>query len=253
MSRLPFLTFAGVTLLGMVAVVSAQEKKDAVKVEEKPREKRIQELMEQQRKIQEQLAKEGLGGPGGARPFGPPGGPGGAGFDPETMKKVMQEQMAKMLEDAQSRGAAGPGGIPGAPGGPVGPPDQHAIMAQQMAAMLRMSEAGHGFAGGPEMADHFEMGQRMVVAGLEAQLRGMADRIRKTEEGATREKMTAEFKDLVGKVSDARKKRREQQVEQLEKRLAELKAQKDESAEVLAERLLKGEPKPEAPAAEKKE
>lgn len=247
MSRLASFCVAGVAILGLLATVSAQvkdvRKEDIRTVDEKSREKRIQELMEQQRKIQEQLAKEGLGGPGGPR-FGPPGGPGGPG-----MSAAMAEQMKKAMEDARARGL-GPDGIPV---GPVGPPDQNAILAQQMAAMLRMSESGHGALPGADLQDHFEMGQRMVVAGLEAQLRGMADRIRKTGDASAREKLTADFKDLVSKVSEARKKRRDQQIEQLEKRLAELKAQKDETPETIAERLLQGDPKPQATDSEKKE
>jgi len=252
-------------LLSLVALLSILISIPALGQDKKPdkpsgkpedqaaREKRIKELQDQVQKLQEQLAKEGGGAPG----FGPfPGGRPGGAIDPEAVRKIMEEQMQKMISEARGRVGqqgdpqaaleqmralferAGTGRIPGTPGGPnVADPAQ--LMQNQLHQLLKMMETtATGPAAGPEIQDPVEMGQKMVIAGLEVQLRGIAQRISGTKDAEAKKELTEEFNDMVARVAEARSKHRAKQIEQLEKRLKALKESKVESAEELAKRLL---------------
>jgi DNA-binding protein H-NS len=249
------------TILISIPAVAQEKKADkpATRSEDAAaREKRIKELREQVQKLQEQLAKEGGAAPGvGAPGVGPfPGGRPGGAIDPEVVRKIMEEQMQKMINDARGRAGqsgdpqaaleqmralferGGTGRIPGTPGGPaVGDPAQ--LMQNQLHHLLRMMETTITNPGeGAEIQDPIEMGQRMVIAGLEVQLRGIAQRITATKDAEAKKELTEEFNDMVARVAEARDKQRTKQIEQLEKRLKALKETKVESAEDLTRRLL---------------
>lgn len=269
MRRLSLLTRSWMVPLVLLAALgptpraTAQEGQEAA-AQQAAKVRRLRELQAEAQKIEAELNR---GEP--RRPEGPPANvvppanrpPVGAPANPEAIRKMMEEQAARMREQARQQPGGGDpqafqarmmeemrrGMIP--PGGPAGAADPQAMMAQQMAAMLRMSEAGGMPIGGPEITDPREMGQRMVLAGLETQLRGLADRIRGTQDAAAREEGTKEFKELISQLVEVRKKRRAKQIEELEKRLAALKDEKIESADDVAKRLL-ADPQPEsAPAA----
>ncbi len=247
--------------LGPTRQATAQEGQDAA-AQQAARVRRLRELQAEAQKIEAELSR---GEP--RRPESPPANavppvnrpPVGAPSNPEAIRKMMEEQAARMRDQTRQQPGGGDpqafqarmmeemrrGMIP--PGGPAGAADPQAMMAQQMAAMLRMSEAGVPI-GGPELIDPREMGQRMVLAGLETQLRGLADRIRGTQDAAAREEGTKEFKELITQLVEVRKKRRAKQIEELEKRLAALRDEKIESADDIAKRLL-ADPQPEPPPA----
>jgi hypothetical protein len=230
-----------------VARAQGEDGKEAA-AQQAAKERRLRELQAEAQKIEAELGR-----PANRPPIGAPS-------NPEAIRKMMEEQAARMREQARNSQPAGGdpqafqarmmeemrrGMIP--PGGPAGAADPQAMMAQQMAALLRMSEAGSLPGGGPEMTDPREMGQRMVLAGLETQLRGIADRIRGTKDAAAREEGARELKELIAQLVEVRRKRRAKQIEELEKRLAALKEEKIESADEISKRLL-ADPQPEAEA-----
>ena len=268
MRRLSLLTRSWMVPLVLLAAfgptrqICAQEGQEAA-AQQAAKVRRLRELQAEAQKIEAELNRGEPRRPEGPPPnFAPPASrpPVGAPSNPEAIRKMMEEQAARMREQARQQPGAGDpqvfqarmmeemrrGMIP--PGGPAGAADPHTMMAQQMAALLRMSEGGGVPFSGPEMTDPREMGQRMVLAGLETQLRGLAERIRGTQDAAAREEGTKEFKDLITQLVEVRKKRRAKQIEELEKRLAALKDEKFESAEEISKRLL-ADPQPESPPA----
>jgi small-conductance mechanosensitive channel len=201
--------------------------KEKVGAEKTTREARIKELMQQMEKIQRALAEESQALSAG---------------DLKEKQQKMTAEMRKMQEEMQrqmqQRGAAFPPG--GAIGG-LGDPSQMAL--QQMKMMLQnLENFGGALPAGMPTGDHdpVEIGQKMVIAGLEVQLKGLAGRINATEDKEAKQKLTSEFREIVEQVVEGRKKLREKTILQLEKRLAELKKQggKDESADQMAKRLL---------------
>jgi hypothetical protein len=242
--------------LGQTPWTAQAEDGPAAAAQQAAKERRLRELQAEAQKIEAELGRSELGRPANRPPLGAPS-------NPEAIRKMMEEQAARMRE--QSRLNQPAGGDPQAfqarmmeemrrgmipPGGPAGAADPQAMMAQQMAALLRMTEAGGFPGGGPEMTDPREMGQRMVLAGLETQLRGIAQRIRTTQDPEAREEGTKELKELITQLVEVRKKRRAKQIEELEKRLAALKEEKIESADEISKRLL-ADPQPEPEAAPK--
>ncbi len=233
----------------LVVTVQAEDGPDAA-AQQAAKQRRLRELQAEAQKIEAELGQTELGRPVNRPPIGAPS-------NPEAIRKMMEEQAARMREQARLNQPAGGdpqafqarmmeemrrGMIP--PSGPPGAADPQAMMAQQMAALLRMSEAGGIPGGGPELTDPREMGQRMVLAGLETQLRGIADRIRGTKDPVARDEGTKELKELIAQLVEVRKKRRAKQIEELEKRLAALKEEKIESADEISKRLL-ADPQPE--------
>lgn len=230
------------------------EKKDAAaekKGGSEKREARIKALMEQMEKIQRALAEESAAFPAGAP------------ADLTEMQKKMAAEYEKMMaatrepgdqarkireemmRQFQQRGGIGfaPGSVPGGQPLPGGPGDPSQLMLQQMKQFLIQFDASAGeFPGGMLAVEHdaLEIGQKMVIAGLEVQLKGLAARINATEDKEAKQKLTAEFRELVEKVVEGRAKLRERTIVQLEKRVAELKrqGQQEETADQVARRLL---------------
>lgn len=236
------------------------EKKDAAadkKIGSEKREARIKSLMEQMEKIQRALAEESA--------FHPVTAPADLG---EMQKKMaleyekvlaatreqaeqarkMQEEMMRQFQQ-RSGTVLAPGGVPGGvalPGGtafPGGLGDPSQMMLQQMKQLLRQFDATAGeLPLGAFAADHdpLEIGQKMVIAGLEVQLKGLAARINATEDKDAKQKLSTEFRELVENVVEGKKKLRERTIQQLEKRVADLKkqGQQEETADQAARRLL---------------
>lgn len=234
----------------------AEKKEGAAEKEktgaEKPsREARIKALMEQMEKIQRALAEESVVPPAGAP------------ADVIEMQKKMAAEYEKMLaatrgqgdqarkmqeemlRQFQQRGGIGfpPGSVPGGLPLAGGPGDASQMMLQQMKQLLNQFDTTAGeLPGGILAAEHdpLEIGQKMVIAGLEVQLKGLAVRINATEDKEAKQKLTVEFRELVEKVVEGRSKLRERTIQQLEKRVAELKkqGQQEEPADQVARRLL---------------
>lgn len=234
------------------------EKKDAAadkKIGSEKREARIKSLMEQMEKIQRALAEESVTLPAAAP----------ADFS-EMQKKMaleyekvlaatreqaeqtrkMQEEMMRQFQQ-RSGTVLTPGGVPGGvalPGGTAFPGDPSQMMLQQMKQLVHQLDAttaGQLPAGVlASDQDPLEIGQKMVIAGLEVQLKGLAARINATEDKEAKQKLSDQFRELVENVVDGRKKLREWTIQQLEKRLADLKKQGQhaETADQAVRRLL---------------
>ncbi|MGE5191527.1 MAG: hypothetical protein ACM3U2_03435 [Deltaproteobacteria bacterium] len=190
-------------------------------------EARMKSLMQQMEKLQRAMAEESQALAAG---------------DLKEKQQKMAAEMKKMQEEMmrqmQQRGIAFP--QPGAFGAPVDPAF-HAL--QQAKMMLQSLESATGAIPGglgTGEQDPVEIGQKMVIAGLEVQLKVLAARINATEDEDARQKLTAEFREIIEQVVAGRKKLRERTIQQLETRLAELKknAEKDETADQIAKRLL---------------
>ncbi len=201
---------------------AGQEKADAA-----TREARIQSLMQQMQKLQRALIEESQALSAG---------------DLKEKQEKMVVEMKKMLEEMmrqmQQRGIAIP--QPGAFGASVDPSSQALQQAKMM--LQSLENVGGALPGGFGAGDQdpLEIGQKMVLAGLEVQLKALAGRINATEDKEAKQKLTAEFRGIIDQVVAGRKKLRERTVQQLEKRLAELKknAEKEETADQMARRLL---------------
>ena len=220
----------------------AVAEKDKAAANQASREARIKALTEQMQKIQQQLAEETAGIPNLALKE-----------MQQRQQKMMAEQQRlqsatfeqqqerarkfqeEMMREMQRRAAEG--------FGPAGAPRDATASLQQMKQMMQQLGAAGAPAGAQEP---WEIGQRMVIAGLEVQLGGLAERIRETGDKGAREKLTAEFRDAVDRIVEARKSLRERTIQHLEKRIAELKksADSEEQADDIVKRLLN--PKVEA-------
>ncbi len=190
-------------------------------------EARLRMMMQQMEKMQRALAEQGQA-------------PSAAEMKERQQKMLaeMKKMQEEMMRQMQQRGVPMP--QPGAFGAPVDP----SFMALQQAKMMlqNLESAGGAFPGGLGAGeqDPAEIGQKMVLAGLEVQLRSLAARINATEDKEARQKLATEFREIIDQVVTGRKKLRERTIQQLEKRLADLKknAEKDETADQMARRLL---------------
>lgn len=210
----------------------------------KAREDKIKALAEQVLNLHKQLEEIGVKGPDlkAARPPLLP--------SPEEMQRDLRERMrAGILGEGIGLGGF-PGGLPGGhPNtGPFGQRggDPNSIMLQHLGRMMEIGEPG-GLAGAGDENDPIEMGRRMVITGLEVQLRGVAERIRSTEDKEAKEELTDELKEMVARIVEARKKHRDKSIERLEKRLETIRKQEIESADAILKRLLEGESSPKTP------
>ncbi|HWB14004.1 MAG TPA: hypothetical protein VG826_32550 [Pirellulales bacterium] len=207
---------------------AADQKEEKAVAAVPPSAARLKSLMEQMEKLQRDLAEtsQALA----------------VGEMKEKQQKIMVE-MAKAQEEMrrqmQQRGILSPAA---GYGGPVDPSLQAVQQANMMLQSLE-STAGAipaGYVTGEH--DPVEMGQKMVLAGLEVQVRALAAYINATDDKEAKDKLTKEFSGIVERVVEDRKKLRERTIQQLERRLAELKknAEKDETAEQMTRRLLGG-------------
>lgn len=240
-------------LLLTTAVSLAQEKKPPSTPAAK--DKRVEKLMREMERIRQELAKEGVnvpatGAPDSAFPIPPDVDPAMFGeFGPKI--KAQHEKLQKLTEKhgpdspevrkavaeiqhLMARATAKLQGVP-APGGTA----PGLIPAEQLRSAIEAAALGNFEAiGGVEHPA--EMGQKMVSAGFEVQLKSLADAIRNSEDEEIRAAMTEELKELVGLVVDVREKYCAKQIERLEKRLSELRDQAEhaESADAILDRLL---------------
>jgi hypothetical protein len=144
--------------------------------------------------------------------------------------------------------------------GPAGMADYTAMLVEQY--RREMMRAG-GPAAGPMTGmagsfDRAEMGQEMVIRGLEFQLEAQAAAIRAAKDEEAKQEMTEALRKTVEQVVEARRRHTERQIERLEQRLNELNEQAEdpESADEMLERLLssnreqrQARPRAEAPGA----
>jgi small-conductance mechanosensitive channel len=202
-------------------------------------EARLRAMMQQMEKMQRAIAEQGQAL--------------SAGEMKERQQKMlaeMKKMQEEMMRQMQQRGFPMP--QPGALGAPVDPSSmalQHAKMMLQSLENAGGSLPG-GLGGGDQ--DPAEIGQKMVLAGLDVQLHTLAARINAATDKEAKQKLTAEFREIIDQVVTGRKKLRERTIQQLEKRLADLKknAEKDETAEQMAQRLLEGAKGPEQASAD---
>lgn len=210
----------------------AEKEKSA---DEKPsRESRIKTLLDQLKKIQHALIDEGVAHP-----------PGWLLDSKEQQRmadyeKKMQEEMTRQMQKRTKESF--PAGTPflSAAGDPA---TQTLFQMEHLLQQIDMLGGPGSFPAASGSHDPIEIGQQMVIAGLEVQLKGLASNINATKDKETHQKLKAEFHEIVEKVVDARKKQRDRTIKQLEKRLAELKKQadSDESADAMVKRLLEPE------------
>jgi hypothetical protein len=154
-----------------------------------------------------------------------------------SAREELDEMQAELDElSVQPRYA----GRAGAAGAPVG--DSAAMLAEQY---RREMMASGGLPGGPMAGmagglDRAEMGQQMVIRGLEFQLEAQAAAIRAAKDEQTKQEMTEDLRKMVEQVVEARRRHTERQIERLEQRLNELNEQAEdpESADEMLERLL---------------
>ncbi|MEX2560022.1 MAG: hypothetical protein WD403_08910 [Pirellulales bacterium] len=147
----------------------------------------------------------------------------------------MRAELDELRVQPQPR-YAGWAGLAGAPAAPA------ARLAEQYhrELMLPGAVAGGPMAGMAGGFDQAEMGQQMVIRGLEFQLEAQAAAIRAAKDEQAKQEMTEDLRKMVEQVVEARRRHTERQIERLEQRLKELneQAENPESADEMLERLL---------------
>ncbi|MFN0050636.1 MAG: hypothetical protein ACKV0T_00505 [Planctomycetales bacterium] len=251
MRRTPMIAWVGLCTVMLAAFAATAQEKGAEKkggaadrpaAEKGTRDARVKALMEEMRKVQQALAEEGVG----AIPGGPP--------DPKALQQRMsdeQKRMEEMIRQTMRRQPpvppeGAPIGVP-VPGGPGDPRDQALMQMKQFLQNIDTLGGPGMMPGMPGMPggghDPLEIGQKMVMAGLEFQLKGLASRVNATTDKDAKEKLLADLRETCEKVVEGRRKHRARMIKELEARLADLKKQddKDESTDALVKRLLEDE------------
>ena len=152
--------------------------------------------------------------------------------------KQAQHALAELERQAAQMKGAMSGRVPGISG-----PDVGFSNIRMMGEYLRMmsSQQGSMLLRGAELSDPAQLGQQMVVAGLEVQLKEIAIRIRSTDDKDRKEKMTSELAKLAELIVESRSRYRQQRIGRLEKQLDQLRKETNnaETSRQLVERLLK--------------
>ncbi|MEX2119954.1 MAG: hypothetical protein WD847_10205 [Pirellulales bacterium] len=153
-------------------------------------------------------------------------------------REELEEMQVELDELRVQPRYAGPAGV--ADGARLAGPT--AMVAEQYRrAMMRVGgPAGGATTGMAGSFDQAEMGQQMVIRGLEFQLEAQAAAIRSAKDEQAKQEMTEDLRQMVEQVVEARRGQTERQIERLEQRLKELneQAENPESADEMLERLL---------------